>query len=332
MRCSGDNAGGNGGATGSSSLIGQRCLKDSDCGTQGLICLEAAGDEFNGGGVSNGVCSVDCSADLTAVVSTDSTCFQIDKSSICLQITPAQAYCVESCTPGAPDATEQKCHNRKDMACADPRDQGLGYCKPTCRGNFDCGSRVCDLADGTCVDKIDPSRKLPIGTKCDPNADVDPCQGACVGIVTNDSGTADIGFCSGFCKLGEQNGCGFDPQAKTVDAFCLYQTSQAADFGDLGFCGQVCDCNDDCLSPDFICTAVNGLSDLIGRGGACGPRQSASEKGIACTGSRPKPDSGKPPVTVPEAGPGPGPGPDAAVGVPDAVAPPPPPADAAKKD
>jgi hypothetical protein len=260
--------------------------------------------EFNGGGVSNGICSLDCSADRLAAVSTEGTCAKIDPTAICLLMSPPShsAYCVESCTPGAPSATEKKCHDRKDMACADPMDQGIGYCKPTCRGDFDCGKRFCDLADGTCVDKIDPSRKLPIGSKCDPNSDVDPCQGACVGILEADSSTAKIGFCSGYCKLGEQNGCGFNPQATTVDSFCLFGTSGTSDFADLGFCTQVCDCNDDCLDPDFICSTVTGLSALIGRPGACGPKSSSSEKGIACSGTRPKPDAGTPPVSQPEAG------------------------------
>jgi len=226
----------------------------------------------------------------------------IDDTAICLQISTAQAYCVESCQTGAPSATEMKCHDRKDMACADPRDRGIGFCKPTCLGDFDCKGRVCDLAEGVCVDKLDPSRKLPIGAKCDPNADVDPCVGACVGIVEGDASTTTVGFCSGYCKLGEQNGCGFDPQATTVDSFCLFGTSQFSDFADLGFCAQVCDCNDDCLNPDFICTTVNGLNDIISRPGACGPRSSSSEKGIACSGTRPKPDA-KAPVSVPEAGP-----------------------------
>jgi hypothetical protein len=298
--------GGKGGATGASTLIGQKCVKDADCGTQGLTCIAANGDGWDGAGVSNGICTLDCSADLVADPSAENSCSKFDKTAICLGLTVVQATCVESCTLGDPDTSENKCHNRKDMACADPEERGLGYCQPTCRGDFDCGKdRVCDLGNGTCVEALDPARKLPIGSKCDPKAKVDPCQGACVGFTVDaDAGsTTTLGFCSGLCKLGEQNGCGFDPQAATVDAFCLYQPSQASGFGDVGFCGQLCDCNDDCRNPDFICSGIDGLADLTGHDGVCGPSDGPRDTGIACSGTRPKPDSGKP-VTVPEAGPG----------------------------
>src|SRR5262249_6391646 len=153
-----------------------------------------------------------------------------------------------------------KCHKRHDMACADPRGRGIGYCKPTCRGDFDCASanRVCDLSDGVCKDKLDAIRTLPAGSKCDPNANTDRCAGACVGIISGDASTTDIGFCSGFCKLGDQ-GCGFDPSSSDpVDSFCLFGTSMQSDLDDLGFCAQLCDCNDDCRDPDFVCNSVQG--------------------------------------------------------------------------
>lgn len=312
------NAGGSSGSTGSSSLIGQPCLKDTDCGTDGLTCLADSSEDYLSGGVSHGICTLDCSADILAAVSDVGTCSKVDATAICVGTTPAKAYCLESCTVGPPSAAENKCHNRKDMACSDPRDRGIGYCKPVCRGDFDCGKRFCDLSSGVCVDKIDSSRKLPIGSKCDPNSDVDPCHGACVGILEGDASTTQVGFCSGYCKLGEQNGCGFDPSSTSVDAFCLFGTSQLSDFADLGFCAQVCDCNDDCLNPDFVCSTVTGLSDIISRPGACGPPSKTQPKGIACKGTRPKRDSGSPTVPPPDASPEAGP-----VVVPDAGPPPP---------
>jgi hypothetical protein len=287
-------AGGNGATGGGSGAtpIGQTCIKSSDCGNPKLTCLLPTGTDFDGGGVSNGVCTLDCSADLTAVVASQrSACADVDETAICLQVSNTKAFCVESCTEGPVPTTETKCHKRHDMACADPRGNGSGYCKPTCRGDFDCASanRICDLSDGVCKDKLDPVRTLPSGAKCDPNASVDRCAGTCVGVVAGDASTTDIGFCSGFCKLGDQ-GCGFDPTSTSaVDSFCLFGTSQQSDADDLGFCAQLCDCNDECRNPDFICTTVQGLSTQTGRTGACSPKDSGpggDTKGIPCAGGR----------------------------------------------
>jgi hypothetical protein len=291
-----------GGSSGSASTtpIGQACLKDTDCSLPGLVCLLPTGSEFAGGGVSNGVCSLDCSKDITAVsASAPSTCFMVDQTATCLQVSNTQAFCVESCTPGAVPSTETKCHGRRDMACADPNDTGRGYCKPTCRGDYDCKGRsdsaLCDLADGTCVDKIDPTRKLAAGSKCDPNAADDICEGTCVGILEGDASSTAVGFCSGLCKLGEA-GCGVDiTSTDPADAYCLFGTTAASDLGDIGFCAQLCDCNDDCRNPDFICSTVSGLSMQIGRIGACGPKSAANSgepNGIACKGTKPVKDSG----------------------------------------
>ncbi|HEX4337737.1 MAG TPA: hypothetical protein VH062_17610 [Polyangiaceae bacterium] len=300
----GTSTGGTG--TGSStSPIGQPCLKDSDCGTAGLMCLLPSSTDFLGGGVPNGVCTMDCSADLTAVsASVTSVCAKIDPNAICLGVTNTLGYCWEACTTGAVPTTETKCHARHDMACADPQGLGTGFCKPTCRGDFDCAGRVCDLADGICTDPIDKARNLPSGAKCDPNAATDTCTGACIGVQEGDAAVASIGFCSGFCKLGEV-GCGVDPTSKDpVESYCLFGTDANSDAGDLGFCAELCDCNDDCKDPDFICSTVTGLSAQVGRLGACGPKSGApttQPNGVACTTTtKPKPDAGKPatPATV----------------------------------
>ena len=59
---------------------------------------------------------------------------------------------------------------------------------------------------------------------------------------------------------------------------------EGSDFGDLGFCAQLCDCNEDCANQDFVCLPVGGLDTVAGRAGACGPPTSASRNpvGIPC--------------------------------------------------
>jgi hypothetical protein len=272
--------GGGGAVAGGANKFGLPCASAADCGA-GLTCLLSSGSEFDGGGVSNGLCTLDCSADLTAAVSATSVCQDADPNAICLQVSDTKAYCVESCMVGASQVA--KCHGRHDMACADPESVGVGYCKPTCRGDFDCQGRVCDLSDGVCQSAIDPARKLPDGSKCNPDAMPDICHGACVGIV-EDNGATSGGFCSGFCKLGEA-GCGTGPTASAKpDAYCLFGTDPNADLDDLGFCAELCDCNADCKNPDFVCTMVPGLSMQAGRAGACGPANAGGmvSKGIPC--------------------------------------------------
>jgi hypothetical protein len=302
--------GAGGGAAGNGTVtpttpIGQTCLKDSDCGTMGLKCLLPSGTEFLGGGVPNGVCTLDCSADINSVSpSAISACAKVDSSATCLQVSATQGFCWELCTIGPVPSTEIKCHNRRDMGCYDPDGIGMGYCKPSCRGDFDCGTRKCDLSEGICVDSIPADRKLPLGSKCDPQLTNDPCQGRCIGVSSSDSGAlADVGFCSGLCKIGEI-ACGVDPTSKTnIAADCLFAPDQNADLGDLGFCAQLCDCNDNCQDPDFICSSLpSQLVSQIGRKGACNPKEGANSgepNGIKCTTTTKPPvvvDSGKPPT------------------------------------
>jgi hypothetical protein len=266
--------------------LGSPCLTAKDCLT-GFTCLGPTSTELDGGGIANGLCTIDCSADITAAATDLSACSPAGVNAICLQVSDTKAYCVESCNLGPLTAAQTKCHNRSDMACALPDGAPSGYCKPTCRGDFDCAGRTCDLAEGTCTGGIAATRKLPLGTKCDPNVDPanDTCEGACVGVLDTNATTTMVGFCSGFCTLGEI-GCGVDPNSTApLSALCLFGTDTQSDVGDLGFCAELCDCNDDCTNKDFLCTEVMGLQAQLGRVGACGPPSSApadAAAGIAC--------------------------------------------------
>ena len=258
-----------GGPTGSggshvvkSGPIGKACTADADCGGK-LVCIKPSGTTIQGAGPANGVCSFDCSN------GDDTTCQAIDPNSVCVGMdrTSVVAYCFEACTQGVTPVGETKCHGRKDMACLD-----TGFCNPTCRGDFDCAPRKCDLATGLCTD---PDKlvggTLPIGTKCDPRASKDNCVGGCLAI------TQTEGICTGSCEIG-QIGCGLDPNSTApLDAFCEWQTSSTAADGDLGFCGQLCDCDGDCRNPDFVCeTFSSTFRAQFGRAGACSPAKDLS--------------------------------------------------------
>jgi hypothetical protein len=263
-------------------LLGQRCVKSSDCGP-GLQCVTAASNTF-GGGIANGFCTLDCSADILSPISSESACASISSTAICFQHSATSAFCTQPCAGGPVAQPTGKCHGRQDVACSGTSAGLEGYCAPTCRGDFECAGRKCDLAEGLCVDSLGPGRSLPIGAKCDPNASSDPCEGVCVGI---DDGQVPltVGFCSGYCRLGDRLGCGVDPLSTgPVAAACLLGTTLDSDYGDLGFCSQLCDCNNDCTDPDFVCDPVVGLQALSGRVGACTSATAVNgdPTGIAC--------------------------------------------------
>ena len=257
---------GEGGTVVRPGVIGQSCSADADCGA-GLICLLASGDSFvaGPGGPAGGICSLDCSN------GDDTTCQAMDPNSVCVGVDTAGtvAYCLEACTPGITPAGTTKCHDRGNMACS------TGFCTPTCRGDFECGGRRCDLGTGLCTGAPAPG-SAPIGARCDPSAATNDCPGGCLPISPTE------GFCTGVCSLGH-DGCGLDPTSSApMSASCNWVLS-GGDTGDQGFCGQLCDCNQECLNPDFVCEPLPPDQQRItGRTGFCTPPTGVSAGGIMC--------------------------------------------------
>ncbi|HEX7672044.1 MAG TPA: hypothetical protein VF395_20760 [Polyangiaceae bacterium] len=289
--------GGGGGVISSRTPFGKPCLKDTDCGGRGIVCLTSDSKALAGGGPANGMCVADCSADPTI-------CGKLDPSATCVGFsdTPAVvAYCLQRCVIGAVQTGDEKCHSRLDVACFQGNDpSGQGFCSPECRNDKDCGTRKCDLASGLCMDAKDVTGTLPIGSPCDAGLTKDPCVGFCLPLNANDAGTGP-GMCSGFCPLGSL-GCGSDPASPNPPtAACLFAyTSSAEDTGDLGICGALCDCNDDCKTKGRVCRPFPAnQAASYERAGYCGGAVDANGKptdSLACAGggdaSSPRPDSG----------------------------------------
>lgn len=283
--------GGTGGSGGSgtvpAALVGKACTKDTDCAT-GLFCATATGNDMLGG-PANGVCTADCS------INTDA-CLAVDPNSICVTFNASGsvAFCLETCTLGPTARGEVKCLNRSDMGCADAGfGDGSGYCSPACRGDFDCSGRSCDLSSGLCTDASKIAGTKPIGSSCDPNSTTEVCKG---GFCLTMPGGG--GMCSGFCTLGTA-GCGEDPTASRLDTYCLFTFDPTlTDVGDQGFCGQVCDCDGDCLLTGSVCAPDQSLRQSSGRLGYCTPKvasDGSTVAGMPCVGDAGvKPDSGTP--------------------------------------
>jgi hypothetical protein len=129
----------------------------------------------------------------------------------------------------------------------------------------------------------------------------DVCAGICQTLLGGNN--TRISICSGRCQLGSVAGCGVDANSTALpDASCLFGP-QGADVGDLGTCGQLCDCNGDCLNQTLICRPDNNIFGGTGRAGYCASRindEGGTEKGIVCPTApdagqtKPPADAGKP--------------------------------------
>jgi hypothetical protein len=284
--------GGTGGSSGASGdgVLGDACAADSDC-SSGLICIKPDDEALGGGAPPNGLCTMACEA--------DTECAALEAGSYCVAFNEEMTilYCLEGCETGMLGVP--KCQERPDFACgllalADTttacttsddcgdaqicnEDTGVcgdtvTGCVPMCGGDYDCQTgQYCDFLSGMCL--AGEETGLAIGAACDPSATTDPCAGFCQFV--DEAGTA--GVCAGFCTVNAQAlGCGWSGTG-AADAACLYGTrlSPPDDLaaGDLGICGALCDCNDDCAVSLMRCIDdSDGLvSDIWGRAGYCRP-------------------------------------------------------------
>jgi hypothetical protein len=285
-------AGGSAGATPGAGTIGSACASDADCASD-LTCVTDTGGMLGGASPGGGLCTIPCNS--------DTECTALLRGSWCVAFDEGAtiAYCLEGCTSGS--AGVPKCHERTDFACsligllpnettcetsddcaltelcattADPPVCGeiVTGCVPNCGGDYDCAAgEFCDYGSGLCVPQAPDGQA--IGTFCDPGASTDPCNGFC--IATTEAG--DEGVCSAFCTLAESlYGCGWNGSS-TAEAGCLFGTrltDQPAP-GDVGLCGALCDCNDDCAAPSDYCVDETGGDVMIiwDRAGYCRPLQ-----------------------------------------------------------
>jgi hypothetical protein len=310
--------GGTGGRPGATTTrIGRNCVRDVDCGGQGLRCMTPASTDLGGGGPPGGYCVADCSDDPAA-------CRDIDPNSVCVRFsasatTAGPAFCVEACTVGQTAAATDKCHGRQDVACDEFTVEegepltGEGFCRPTCRGDFDCGTRKCDLGSGFCVDASDITGTLPIGSPCDPSPP-EECAGACFALT--EARADGPGMCAALCSLGSP-GCGIDPNSNDLpSAACLFGlTDSEPGLGDLGLCGRLCNDDCDCTAFERVCRPWTDPADEEASGfkGYCGGQFDANRKPsvhLACADAG-TPDSGTTTTTTTDAG-RPGPVSDAA--------------------
>jgi len=255
-------------------------MTDAECGA-GLTCITTNATVFDGEGPAKGYCTTDCAADNTV-------CGQFDPKSVCLQYDNGKAYCMEGCTFGPaslPQFDPSKCHGRQEVACRPLFDSvgnfTVAACLPQCNASSDCGTGLsCNPRTGLCT-TTSPIGKS-VGETCVQALDggTEECKGFCTGIVHQSSQQPFTYVCTEGCTTGASPSCGWaGPGTTPAPAACLFSSTVIIDnggpgLGDLGSCGQLCDCNSDCKSSAFVCRAWTGstaaqLTAFFGKAGFC---------------------------------------------------------------
>ena len=244
-----------------SGRLGAACTSAASC-RKGFDCITSDSKLIGGEGPSGGICLQQCPPD-------HDFCKGIDATSKCAVLvggaTPNDpsddvAYCLPGCKLGTQPNELDKCRGRVDLVCSEsPAGSGVGFCRPACRSNIDCGERICDLKTGLCGDRA-PGPD-PIGSPCALGADM--CSGGCA------PHGGSFNECSGVCSYGTA-GCGQTSTRPPLSYYCYLDPATRSGDGDLGYCSRLCDCDKDCGRADAVCEPKPALKPKTGRGGVCG--------------------------------------------------------------
>jgi len=262
--------------------LGASCAGDEDCPAD-AFCLDQRSDLLFGGGAPEGTCVADCGDDAN-------TCDRFaDAVCVATGVTPSDAgagtaLCFERCRQGS--VAGGKCHDRATVGCAsvDDADGGDAFCRPLCASDEPCGGRKCHPALGVCVDEAPVDRDF--GQRCDLETGDDDgdagtpaaveCAGLCVQL--NDAPVV----CSRRCVFGEASECA--PASGGLRRGACVFAAEGGGIGDVGYCGELCDCNADCIEPTFVCDAFDDetLEQAFGREGVCTDPQLVTTRELVC--------------------------------------------------
>lgn len=266
--------------------LGNQCADDKDCAA-GAYCLMTTDNEFFGGGPVEGTCVADCTGNKQACEAfTNAGCVLVSAEEQSDQKQSEseenKALCFELCILGSGQKSDAKCHGRAMVACEElapeesEEDLTAGFCRPLCITDDDCEDRICDSFHAVCVDKTEAVESY-FAQQCDPKYSFEQCDGICLTL-----SDASTGICTRRCKFGRTDNCA--PEDYPVsEGGCLFAAAGGS-IGDVGFCGQLCDCDDDCIEIDYLCDAFNDviLETSFGRKGVCVPLSAAISGGLSC--------------------------------------------------
>jgi hypothetical protein len=279
--------------------LGGECAADDEC-PAGAFCLRGDSHALFGGAPPTGTCVGTCDA--------QTGCARFGAGAVCVQTdaptggdggVSSSGLCFEGCTVGKAGGTgTTKCHGREHNACAPVEGgaAGAGYCRPLCTTSGDCLTGVCDPKRSVCVASAPLEQGFglvcaapPDGGAGDGGADAgdagaddggadapaDAAEGgaappACGGLCVGLGASSEV--CTRRCRFGSTGECATQMTAGHRRGGCLFVT-KGGGLGDLGYCGELCDCNRDCGEGSFVCDAFEdaALETAFGRKGVCTP-------------------------------------------------------------
>jgi hypothetical protein len=261
--------------------LGTSCSEDSDC-PKGAICLTTESTSWLGGAPTEGLCVANCSEDDSVCDHfAGATCVESNRQTDSNDSNVSTALCLPNCSPDNGSLDEPACEATPGSLCEPLSADGTGVCRPVCNFDEQCASGHCDRQWSVCVAK-ETHYEVAFGTNCDPDAST--CDGVCLTLSTGYS------VCSHRCRFGSAEECG-SSSASGLTAVCAFAAPDGG-LGDLGYCAELCDCDDDCSHKDFVCEAFPNASlrtDLGHQGICTAPVDSIGEthEGTVCTTNTP---------------------------------------------
>jgi hypothetical protein len=103
------------------------------------------------------------------------------------------------------------------------------------------------------------------------------CDGLCVRL----NGVTSV--CSRRCVFGDTSECAPATGGLRLGG-CLFAT-QGGSIGDVGYCGELCDCSEDCFEPAFVCDSFDdaNLERTFGRKGVCTAPELVLRRALSCS-------------------------------------------------
>jgi hypothetical protein len=241
--------------------LGASCSTDQDCPKKAQ-CLTNDSKSWLGGAPPEGICVADCSEDDQVCDDfANTTCIEsLREGAEPSQTGIRSALCLPRCSPKDGSLSEPSCSKFPGTLCEPLSDDGTGVCRPMCSLDSQCASKHCDLQFGVCVSEP-TTYKTSFGSACSPENST--CNGVCL--------TLSSGYevCSNRCTFGSRATCD-GITGSTVASACAYG-SMGGGLGDLGYCAQLCDCDDDCAHEQLVCEsfADESVRAALGHQGLC---------------------------------------------------------------
>ncbi|HYQ02820.1 MAG TPA: hypothetical protein VER96_29315 [Polyangiaceae bacterium] len=261
--------GAGGGGSSGNQMLGAECTNNADCGT-GLICITASSTLLGDGGPSNGMCTMACTPGGTecSALKVGAECANFSLTS-----TPQGYCLDACEPGAPVDLSSKCWGRLDFMCVDLGSTQSAPFCVPHCRSDAECGSGLyCDKSSvlGLCT-KTKPVGD-PAGTACAPDAATNTCTGVCIPTSPVGTSPM-TGVCGELCAVGSEclYGSGANPAPGGLCAGILSDDSGLLDLGYcLSNCSCSSDCS---TLPGTLCRKWSAteteFANALGAPGLC---------------------------------------------------------------